>query len=360
MSQQDEDERYLDDVFGALPALTTAPRVGIVRADDPSPNQEDLPTADEMNADQVLDAVYRLHEDPSNFPRFPWAELDEIAGLMVPEDLWVVAGRTGNGKSLFLQNLFDGLIEDGRRVLYIGLEQSPRILRIKWACLRRGISPKRMLAPKPEEKAQSDWAAQADAIQQELKWQKNPDIKFRAHFASTRFVTRSMLTQWTEWAVDMRCEIIIVDHVDRMIHGEGRNSFHEISTTIRHAKELATEHQIVMLLASQVGRPNGDPLQKFMPPGLNDLRGSGTKEEEADSVLAVYRPLKSGTTPKEMTAVRQGLAEEASIYEANTMAIRVLKHRLDGASALGRQALLHVERGKVKSRPIRDLGKYDV
>lgn len=350
-----------DEMFSALGSdLEPIPQRPPLQVVKETPAAEELPSADEMNREQTIDAIHRLHEDTSDFPRFPWGELDEIAGLMVPEDLWVVAGRTGNGKSLFLQNLFDGMIDDGRRVLYVGLEQSPKILRIKWACLRAGINPKRMLAPKPEEQAETSWAVQCDVIQQEIKWQQTPDIKLRAHFAATRFVTREKLTAWTEWAVDMGCAIVIVDHVDRMDHGDGKNAFNDISRTIRHAKELATEHRLVMLLASQVGRPNGDPLQKFMPPGLSDLRGAGTKEEEADSVLAVYRPLKPGTTPKEMTAVRQGLAEEASIYEPDTMAVRVLKHRLDGAMALGKQAMLQVDRGKIKSRPIRDFGKYDV
>lgn len=317
-----------------------------------------LPTADEMNQDQIREAVNRIFEDTSEYPRFPWGELDAIAGAMCPEDLLIVVGRTGNGKSLFLLNLFNELVEMGRRGLYVGLEQSPKILRVKWGCLRSGVRPKLILATRPEEKHTTEYEVSRDAVAEELKWQKTADIKLRAHFSATRMVNRERLQAWTEWSVDMGCDFVIVDHVDRMVHGDGRHSFEELSQTIRLAKELAVEHRIVMILASQCGRPS-DKLEKFMPPGLNDLRGAGTKEEEADSVLAVYRPLRDGTTQKEMTLVRQGLAEETSIYEPNTMAVRVLKHRLDG-EVLGRQATLVVEKGRLKNKPLREFGRYDV
>lgn len=354
-------EADLDDIFGPAPSSS----LRIVRPNESSAPQfrdvgeEVLPDADTMNEQQTTAAVYRVFEDTSTYPRMPWPEVDEITGLLCPEDLWIVAGRTGNGKSLFLLNLFDQLVEKGRTILYVGLEQSPKVLRIKWACLRCGVAPKRILAATPEEKATTAYEAARDSVCKEINWQSDPAIKLRAHFAATRFVTRQKLAEWTDWAVDMGCDMVIVDHVDRMSHGDGRNSFHELSETIRLAKELAVEHRIVMMLASQVGRP-GDPLQKFMPPAISDLRGAGTKEEEADSVLTIYRPLKSGVTEAEMKKVRQGLAEEQSIYQPDTMAVRVLKHRIDGAMAMGPHALLDVRLGRLYGRPTRSYGKYEV
>jgi replicative DNA helicase len=349
------EEEDFDEILGPIePLPPEPPDLRIVG----EPASESLPSADELNQEQVREAVNRLFENTSDYPRFPWGEVDEVAGALCPEDLWIVVGRTGNGKSLFLLNLFDGLISHDRRGLYVGLEQSPKILRIKWACLRQGIKPKFILAPTSYERSSTQWELAKDAVAEELKWQKTPEIKLRAHFSATRMVDRERLQSWTEWAVDMGCDFVIVDHVDRMQHGEGKNSFHELSNTIRLAKELAVEHRIVMILASQCGRPS-DKLEKFMPPGLNDLRGAGTKEEEADSVLAVYRPLREGTKAKEMTAVRQGLADETSIYEPNKMAIRVLKHRLDG-EVLGRQAMLSVEKGRLKSIPLQQFGRIDL
>jgi hypothetical protein len=311
-----------------------------------------LPGSDELSQTQFASAVQRLHEDTSSYPRYPWRELAEIAGPMCPEDLIIVAARTGGGKSLFLQNLFDALVCAGRIGLYVGLEQGPDVLRIKWACLRRDVPPKLVLAT-PDEKAGSpEWRAAMDAVQEELKWQREPAMRVRAHFASTRKINAKKLQTWTEWAVDHGAEFVMVDHIDRVHHGDGRNPFHEISETIRLAKELAAEHRITIILASQVGRP-GDALEQFMPPALHNLRGAGTKEEEADTVLGIYRPLRIDVTDQELKAVRQGLKLRDSVLEPNTMGVMLLKHRLDGPQA-GKMVKLSVRHQRVSDLQERD------
>lgn len=318
-----------------------------------------LPSPDELLTEQMAGSVTRLFEDTRSYARFPWHALHEIAGKLCPGDLWIIAGRTGHGKSLFLLNFFDALIAGEWPTLYVGLEQSPEILRIKWACLRAGVPPRLVLAPNDEYYGTEDHIATRSRVAEQLKWQKTEAVRGHAHFASTRFVNRERLSQWVEWAVSIGCQLVIVDHVDRMSHGTGANPFHELSETIRLGKELAVKHDIVIVFASQVGRPTGDSLHKFMPPQLHELRGAGTKEEEADAVLTVFRALKAGTKATDLTEVRTGTKPEAEIYEPDTMAVRELKHRLDGAVP-GRQALLRVDRGRLLDRPIFFNGSYDV
>ena len=190
------------------------------------------------------------------------------------------------------------------------------------------------------------------AVETDLRWQQSHDIKTRAHFASTRKINAQGLKRWTEWAVDHCCEFVIVDHVDRIQHGNGTNSFHEVSETVRLAKELAVEHRIVMLMASQVGRP-GDPLEQFTPPSLHSMRGAGTKEEEADTVLGIYRPLRMNVADGDLKAVKQGLKPRDDVIEPNVMGVMLLKHRLDGPVA-GQMVKLAVKHQRVSDLPERD------
>jgi replicative DNA helicase len=338
------DEADLDAVFGTPD--TRGP------AFSPRELTEELPSADEMADDQFVAAVERLHENTTEYPQFPWPDLADLAGPMCPEDLILIAARTGGGKSLFLQNLFDSMVVAGRFGLFCGLEQAPRILRIKWACLRAGIPPKFVLATRKEDRGGAAWRIAMEKVQDELAWQKSPEIRVRAHFATTRRIDKRGLQAWTEWAVDHGCDFIVIDHVDRMQHGDGKNSFHELSETIQLAKELAVEHRLVMLMATQVGRPS-DALEAFMPPSLHSLRGAGTKEEEADTVLGIYRPLRADVDDKEMTRVRQGLLDRDAIVEPNMMGVQLLKHRLDGPVA-GKMVKLAVEHGRVTHLPERD------
>jgi replicative DNA helicase len=343
-------EQELDEIFGAPeargPRLYEAPHV------PQSVPADELPTADDMSLGQWRDAVNRLHEDTTVYPQFPWPDLANLAGPMCPEDLILVAARTGGGKSLFLQNLFDAMVCVGRFGLYVGLEQTPRILRIKWACMRASVPPKFMLATRKEDRGGAAWQDAMTRVQSELQWQRSPEIRVRAFFSEARRIDKAGLKAWTEWAVDHGCEVVMIDHVDRMRHGDGKNAFHELSETIQLAKELAVKHRLVMLMATQVGRP-ADALEQFMPPALHNLRGSGTKEEEADTVLGIYRPLRSDATDDQLKRVRQGLLDRDTVIEPNTMGIQLLKHRLDGPVA-GKVVKLAVDQGRVLPLSERD------
>ncbi len=350
---------HLDDIFGAKDIYGYHdPWLGVPSAPPIPAQEEELPTAAEMVERQTTEAVYRLHFDRSRYLPFPWETVEQIAGVMAPGELWTVAARTGNGKTTFLLDFFDRTVtgKNARPVLFVGLEQAPNELRIKWACLRSGVAPKLVMAPSDADVRSPAYADAMEKVQSDLKVQMT--LK-GAHFAATRRVNKHRLTLWTQWAADHGCCAVIVDHVDRMEHGSGKNSFHEMSETIVLAKELAVKHELVMILASQVGRPNGDPLQRFTPPALHELRGGGTKEEESNAVLAVYRPLDVDVTEQDMKRVRQGLKPESSIYQPDTMAVRVLKHRMDGGT-LGRETRLELKRGRLIEPPIREGYKVDV
>lgn len=313
---------------------------------------DDLPTGPELLQEQTLGAIQRVHADARQYPRFPWKAVAELAGPLCPGDVVLTLARTGGGKSLFYLNLFDALVTAGHAGLYVGLEQSPDVLRTKWACLRADVDPRLVLATRDEEYHTPYHHSAMERVQEEIAWMKTPTIREAAYFAPARVITATGLVAWAEWAVERGSSFLILDHIDRIDHGEGRNPFAEMSRTMRLAKELAVEHGLVMLIASQVGRPS-DALEAYMPPTLHNARGGGTKEEESDTVLGVFRPLKPDTTEKEMKRVRQGFASTDTIVEANQMGVRLLKHRLDGAMP-GKTVKLAVHHGRVTDLPERD------
>jgi replicative DNA helicase len=329
-----------------------APRFPHITPREARETEPELIGTEELGLQQYAGALDRLHLDTSQFPRFPWPDLARIAGPMCPEDLVMVMARTGGGKSLFLQNLFDAMVTSGRRGLYVGLEQSAEILRIKWACMRASVQPRLMLAATEEERAAAGWRDLRNRVADQLAWQRTQGVKEAAMFAAARTINAAGLRAWTQWAVDRGADFLVLDHIDRVKHGDGRNPFQEMSDTMRLAKELAVEHQLVMLIASQVGRPQ-DANEAFIPPALHNARGGGTKEEESDTVLGIYRPLRPEVSESDMKRVRQGFATMGTIVEPNQMGVRVLKHRLDD-EALDKVARLAVHHGRVTDLPERD------
>ncbi|MCA3121337.1 MAG: replicative DNA helicase [Rhodocyclaceae bacterium] len=97
-------------------------------------------------------------------------------------------------------------------------------------------------------------------------------------------------------------EVLIIDYLQLMA-GKGDNRNAEIEQTTRALKALAKELQIPVVVLSQLSRkceerPNHRPM-------LSDLRDSGSIEQDADVVLAVYREEAYRTEPGEW----RGLAE---------------------------------------------------
>lgn len=319
----------------------------------------ELPDAEDLAYEQTVNAVYRIHEDSSDYPRFPLKSLDNLLGYHAPDELWFFYGRQGNGKSLFLQNWAHWLVEQGIAVLYIGTEQDADTLRIKQACVKVGVNPRDMLKPRPEVKNSPWWIRKSDEVQQALKWLESPEIRPLLTFANTRYVNRQLLAKWVAGGVrKYGIQYAIVDHIDHMDHGEGKNAPGELKASVHTFKDLLCTYHICGMAASQVKRA-GDPLKNFMPPEVDDGFGGSSKEHTADGILGAWRPLRDDLEPKDLRALleqaKMGHAPGDTVFKPDTMGVRVLKDRLGDAP--GKQAMVGVSHGRLVELPERDRHK---
>lgn len=303
-----------------------------------------LPSADALAQDQDEQARALLYEDKSTYPRFLVPALDQLAGPLAPGEVWVVGAREGQGKSVFCLNLFDDLIRQDVTALYIGTEQSPHVLRVKHACLRLGENPRKVLKPTIAEQGASDYPALVQRVDDALRELLARDVRRTGIYAATPHIDRATMARWVGGGVrKYGVRVAIVDHVDHVNHGEGRNPVHELTQTIRLALRLATDLGVTVVLASQVKRA-ADQVGRHEPPAATDLAGTSDKERTAALILGLWRPLRDDLTPKEARALieqaKGGRAEEASVYKPFAMGVKVLKDRLGDAP--GRQTELRV------------------
>jgi KaiC/GvpD/RAD55 family RecA-like ATPase len=319
-----------------------------------APESDDLtqlPAPHVLAGAQGLKALQRLKEDPSGFPRFHrWPSVVDITGAMAPDEMWLVGGRQGNGKSLFCQNVLDQLIAQNIPTLYIGTEQSPEVLKIKQACLHTGISPRNMLKPEPEYKATTAYKTAYEAVREEIGRLSKPPISELMFFANTDYVTRQELTKWVAGGVKRYgIQCVIIDHIDHMEHGDGINQRAEIDKTVAHVDLLLKQHHIPGLVASQIKRTGGDVLKKFSPPDAEDFAESSKKERVASVMLSLWRPLRTDMDAKDLrelqASAKQGTQPEEKIYHPNSMGVRCVKDRL--GTVPGKQTFLSVGRGNL-------------
>ncbi|MHA0036627.1 replicative DNA helicase [Deinococcus sp. PESE-13] len=81
--------------------------------------------------------------------------------------------------------------------------------------------------------------------------------------------------------------LVVIDYLQLMTAGGGENRQQEVSTISRSLKQLARELECPFLVLSQLSRaveqrPNHRPM-------LSDLRESGAVEQDADTVMFIYR-----------------------------------------------------------------------
>jgi replicative DNA helicase len=87
------------------------------------------------------------------------------------------------------------------------------------------------------------------------------------------------------------CEYIVIDYLQRMQikAGHGQNTAFAIAQICAEIKAMATQHDVGIILLSQLNRSNEKESQVRIPK-ITDLRDSGGIEEVADTVTLLHRP----------------------------------------------------------------------
>lgn len=279
---------------------------------------------------------------------WPWRAVQSLAGSVLPGEVWVAAAQSGNGKSQWIANLLARLAKRRvPRLTVAPLERKPRELRGLWACLDLGYEPW------PAFKQQ--WHYLPDGAKERLLEHMNrqvtPPLREQIVFAPDDALDRAGLTRIVQRAQDYHHRLVVIDHLHHMDHGDGPEN-RGLRETMKLAKRLAQRCDLAILFTAQLNRgPKGDSYQRYFPPDMTDLQGSSAIEQIADGVLLLYRPLLPNVKRADIDAVRMGQADRATIFQANTMAVRCGKHRLDG-SKIGKDALLHIRAGVISDRAV--------
>jgi replicative DNA helicase len=141
--------------------------------------------------------------------------------------------------------------------------------------------------------------------------------------------------------------LIIIDYLQLMsgTGGYNRNRENEISEISRGLKALAKELEVPIIALSQLSREVEKRSKELRMPQLSDLRESGAIEQDADTVLFIYRPEYYTTT---------GASVEHTVGETH---IRFAKNRngsLDTIKLIGKlwiQKFIEMEEKKVNGKP---------
>jgi replicative DNA helicase len=208
--------------------------------------------------------------------------LDSKTAGMHPGDLIIVAGRPSMGKTAFALNVAVNACRRDKQspVVVFSLEMPKEQLASRMLCCEAKVDASRL---RTGHLRKEDWPMLADAagIISDLPiWiDDTPGLTLMELRAKSRRLR-----------AEKGLALIIVDYLQLMRSGlRSESREQEISEISRSLKGLAKELELPVLALSQLNRGVETRGTKDKRPQLSDLRESGAIEQDADTILFIYR-----------------------------------------------------------------------
>jgi replicative DNA helicase len=232
-------------------------------------------------------------------------DLDLKTAGFQSSDLVVVASRPGVGKTAFCLNVAQyAAIEHGVGVAIFSLEMSKDALVQRMLAAEARVDAQRLRTGTLRDSDYTALAQAAGVLSAAPIWIDDAP-------ALTLLELRAKARRHA--AEEKGVGLIIVDYLQLMRDPEYReNRVQEVSAITRGLKALAKEMAVPVVALSQLSRGSEARTGALRRPQLSDLRDSGSIEQDADTVLLLYRPEMHAKNDEE----RQDLEGQAEVNVA--------------------------------------------
>jgi len=212
--------------------------------------------------------------------RTGFVDLDTLLGGMKRSDFVVVAARPSLGKtSLALNIARNAAVGQGARVAVFSLEMAADQLAQRLLAGESGVDSTRLRLGEHTEAEERrimhgmGVLADAEIYIDDSAVQRVMEIRARAHRLHR----------------ERPLDLIVVDYLQLIqgLGGRNDNRVSEVSDISRALKALARELDVVVIACSQLSRAPEQRIPHI--PMLSDLRESGSIEQDADTVIFIYR-----------------------------------------------------------------------
>jgi replicative DNA helicase len=226
--------------------------------------------------DRTIDA---LQTQVTTFPT-PWADLNQRIGGWGPGRMYIIGARPGVGKSVAALNAAMGLVGRGA-VAFVSLEMSTEEIQM------RAIS----------KDLQIDLGAMERRDLSDAQWRKIAGRReawesVRLAILDQSSATMTSIRQFVR-SVSRRAPLgaVVVDYLQLIRAPRGWNGPRQelLSDVSRELKILSREFNVPVIALSQLNRESARREDKR--PNIEDLRESGSLEQDADVVILLHRDL---------------------------------------------------------------------
>jgi len=218
---------------------------------------------------QVSRAVATLQNPGQTGLSLGFHDLDRAFGPLMPSHLVIIGARPSVGKSSYLRHIIAHHCRAGRRIFVASLETTAEEIAIATA---------KTLCGAPDNRE-----AVCAAMQEIASWELAILDDFGAWSDTIIAKARS---EHSRKPLDLLC----VDHLHLLPDAAGQKNVtmtDAIGRITKNFKALAGELNIPVLLLSQLSR---DPAKNNRAPRMEDLRSSGSLDQDADKIILLHRP----------------------------------------------------------------------
>lgn len=233
-----------------------------------------------------------------------YRDLDRILGGFRRGGLYIVAARTGIGKTAFLLTLAARIAGEDKRVAFFSLEMSAQDVGDRLLAMRGAATLWELTTCNVKD---WQWPAIAEAIgtasELPLMIDDTPALSVEA-----------LRTKAVRLSLEDKLDIVFVDYLQLMrtdARERGEQRYREIARVTQGLKALAKELRVPVIAAAQLGRNAEGTV-----PTLVDLRESGDIENDADGVIFIHRERDRSTSNAQIIVAkhRHGATGIVDVY----------------------------------------------
>jgi replicative DNA helicase len=232
-------------------------------------------------ATQALARIDEMYQRPDVLPGIPTglADLDEHLGGLRDGDLYVIGARPSVGKTAFMLSLAIAAAQKGNvPVGIITAEQPGEQIAMRLFSIIGRIDSAKVRKGRLDDNDWSKLTSAAGIVAGMKIWLDEKPAPSIAELSR----------QAREWYYKENIRVLFVDYIQRIEPANERIPRHEqIAQVTMCLKELARELKIPVVALAQINRAVDSRIDKR--PTMGDLKDSGTIEQEADTLMTLYR-----------------------------------------------------------------------
>jgi replicative DNA helicase len=275
---------------------------------------------------QRIESIYRS-DDSGNGIASGYYHLDNVLSGFQQGNLYVIAGRPLTGKTAFMLNLVYNMIlhpEHPNEVVIFTPNLSAQFIMNRLISCASGVYLERIERGKVEK---HEWLLIKEIVQSKIS--PAPLVIDQSPVLTITALDKKIAALANGPGLD----IVFIDSLQMMTAENGRYREEKIAVIMHGLKELTKKYAIPIVLISQLSPEVGLLQDEFKMPQLLDLRKTGPIEQEADTVIFLYRHNYSDTTD----------AELAELSYEETWAT-IVKSRIRSLESVRFKAMLYMQK----------------